>query len=133
MYSPKQKRKEKTEEKGFRAYFLRLFGKYDFRDERQFVIFTKWLVFIVLVFVETLIVLQHFDHFERNGGWKGLIALAVVCFVFTLSESLKLFVVKRSKGRIVFYVLDALAACCFLFVTGGVYPIVVYVLVLTEF
>lgn len=131
--SPAPKRKEKTDENRFRAYFLRLFGKYDFRNERQFVTFVKWLVFIVLLFVEALIFLQHFDDFEKNGGWQAFTALVVVSFVLTLSESLKLFVVKKSKVRTVFYVLDALAACCFLFVTDGFYPIIVYILVLTEF
>ena len=131
--SSPQKSKEKTEEKGFRAYFLRLFGKYDFRNEEQFVTFAKWLIFIVLLFVEALIFMEHFARFSASGGWKTFIFLCVISVVLTVSESMKLFIVKRSKGRTVFYVLDALAAFCFLFVTSGVYPIVVYILVLTEF
>lgn len=126
-------KEQRGEEKGLRAYFVRLFGKYDFRNEGQFIFFGKWLIFIVLFFVELLIVLQQIDGFSENGGWGNCIALLVVIFVLTLSEVLDLFAVKKNKGKIVFYILEALSACCLLFFTVGTYPIIVYMLVLTEF
>ena len=125
---------QRTDEKGLRAYFVRLFGKYDFRNEGQFVFFGKWLIFIALLFVELLILLQQLDGFFENGGWGNLIALLVVVFVLTLSEALDLFALKKgNKGKIVFYIFEAVSACCLLFFTVGTYPIIVYMLVLTEF
>ena len=127
-------REQRGDEKGLRAYFVRLFGKYDFRNESQFVFFGKWLIFIVLLFVELLILLQQLDGFSENGGWGNLIALLVVVFVLTLSEALDLFALKKkNKGKIVFYIFEAVSACCLLFFTVGTYPIIVYMLVLTEF
>ncbi len=114
-----------------RLYSIRLFGKYDIRDEQQFIKLGKWLIFIILVIMEGLIVLQHVDHFSERGGWGMLIAILAIETVLTLSEALKLFIVKQ--GRVIFYVIDAAAACCFMFTTVGMYPLIVYMLVLTEF
>ncbi|MBR2374697.1 MAG: hypothetical protein IKA88_00195 [Clostridia bacterium] len=124
---------EKGEDKRLRSYFVRLFGKYDFRNERQFLFFGKWLIFIVLVIVEALMLLQQLDRFEEWGGWKNFFALLVLESALTLSVALKLFVIKHTAGRMIFNVLDAVLACGFLFFTNGSYPIIVYMLVLTEF
>ncbi len=129
----REKLTERWEENKLRAYFLRVLGKYDFRDENRFVAFCKWLIFIVLVIVEALIVLYHLDNFEDRGGLPALIVILSIEFLLTLSEILKLFVFKKEKGRFVFYAVDALAACCFMFFTSGIYPVVIYMLVLTEF
>ena len=126
-------RKEKNEEKSFRAYFLRLFGKYDLRNEHQLIHLGKWLIFIVLLVVETLMLLRHINEFDERGGWRTLIAILVIGGILAVSQSLKLFVIKRNAGRIPLYVLDALAACWFVFLTSGTYPIVVCMLILTEF
>ena len=129
----KGKQSERKEEKRLRAYFVRLFGKYDIRNETQFVIFGKWLIFIVLILVETLIFMQHLDDYFQPKGWKIFIAILTVSTLLTLSEGLKSFVITKGKIRALFYTIDALAACCFMFVTGGVLPVVIYMLVLTEF
>lgn len=129
----KKRKREKSEKRERRYSFLRLFNKYDVRNERQFINFGKWLIFIVLVFVEALILLQHLYAFSRRGGWAILFALIAIETVLTLSQALKLFAVKKGKVRVLFYVADAIAASGFLFVTDGTYPIIVYMLVLTEF
>lgn len=126
-------RESRGEESRLRAYFVRLFGKYDFRNEGQFIFFGKWLIFILLLFVELLTVLQQIDGFPDNGGWGNFIALLVVIFVLTVSEALDLFAVKKNKAKVVFYIFEAASACCLLFFTVGTYPIIVYMLVLTEF
>ena len=59
--SPEKERK-KSEKGTWRNYFLRILGKYNFRDEKQFVRFAKWLIFIVLVVVEIFTVLQHINN-----------------------------------------------------------------------
>ena len=126
-------KKEKSEKRDLRSSFLRLFGKYDVRNEQQFIYYGKWLIFLVLVFVEVLVLLQHFYAFATRGVWSTLLATLIVETVLTLSQALKLFAVKSDKVRTVFYVLDAVAASGFLFITEGTYPIIVYMLVLTEF
>lgn len=130
---PRVSKKEKSEKRDLRSSFLRLFGKYDVRNEQQFIYFGKWLIFLVLVFVEILILGQYLYAFTRRGGWAMLIAIVGLETLLTVSQSLKLFAVKNGKVKMVFYILDLVAASGFLFVTDGVYPIVVYMLVLTEF
>ncbi len=125
-----EKRNERSE--AIRAYFVRLFGKYDFRNERQFLYFGKWLIFILLLLVESLAVLEHIDGFRTNGGWGVFLGLLGTVCLLSLSMAAQLFAVK-GKGRIVFYVADVVAACAFLYVAGGVYPLAVYMLVLTQF
>lgn len=129
----KEKKTERSEEKGIRAYFVRLFGKYDFRNEKQFIFFGKWLIFVCLIVVEGLLLLQQIDDFSARGGWKSLIGLLILEFCLTVLEGLKLFVIKKTKSRIVCHILDTLLACCFLFFTSGRYSSIVYMLILTEF
>ncbi len=129
----KTERTGKREERGFRAYFARLFEKYDFRNERRFVTLGKWLLFIVLVFVELLALLGHILSFEELGGWATLGALIAVSFTLGLSQALKLFVFKGNGIKVGFYTLDTLVACGFTFLTRGSYPMVLFMLVLTEF
>ena len=128
-----EKRAEKAEEGKIRAYFVRLFGKYDFSNERQFIVFVKWLIFIVLLTVELIIFIEQLNDFMHQrssfGAFIGLIAIEVF---LTVAESLKLFVVKGNK-RMVFHVFAALSACGTMFVTNGAYPLVIYMLLLTEF
>ncbi len=123
---------KKGEEKGFRASFLRVFGKYDLRNERQFVFFCKWLIFIVIVLVVGFIFMQHCMEFEARGGWTAFFWLVAVSGTLVLAEGLKLFIVK-GRARVVLYILDALSACGFTFVTDGTAAMLVYMLVLTEF
>ena len=122
-----------AEEKSLRAYFVRLFGKYDFRNEGQFISFCKWLLYILLLLVEGLVIWQQLTTAIDSGKWGMFVALLIVVAVLTLSEALMLFAVPRSRGKIVFYIFDALAACCFLLFTSDFYAVVVYALVLTEF
>ena len=74
------------EEHRFRAYFVRLFEKYNIRNEEQFLRIGKRLIFIILVLVESFIVLQQFDHFADRGGWKNFTMILVVESALTLSE-----------------------------------------------
>ena len=120
-------------EKGFRNYFVKLFEKYDVRNERQFITFGKWLLFIILVLVELLALVGHILAFETLGGWKTLGTLIVLASALAISQALKLFVFKGNGIKIGLYALDTLAACGFTFLTRGSYPMVLFMLVLTEF
>lgn len=131
--SEKKDKKVRGEENRLRAYFVRLFGRHDFRNEEQFNRFGKRLFFILLVLVELLVVLQRVDKFLKGGSIGNLLASSIVTCTLTLSMALQLFVVKGGKGKTVFYVVDAVLAGLFLFFTGGSYALLVYVLVLTQF
>ncbi len=121
----------KSEERGLRAYFVRLFNRYDIRDEKQFVMLGKWLIFLLLLVVEALILLQHLYEFSLRGGWGTLFAIVSVETALTLSSAMKFFIVQKKKGRLGFYLFDVVAGCAFLFITDGSYPLIVYMLVLT--
>ena len=132
----KNNRATETDEgqgKGFRAYFVHLFGKYGFRNEQQFLFFGKCLVFALLILVELLLLWQNIVLFDKRGGWPWFISLLIAEVLLTTLEALNLFVIKDEGKRIVFYVLNACVACSFLFFSTGTYPILVYMLVLTQF
>ena len=124
---------KKGEEKGFRAYFVRLFGKYDIRNEAQFLFFGKWIIFATLLFVEALIVLQQLDLAMHEEKWWKLMLFSSLGVVLSISFALKLFAIRGRGKRTVFYVLDALLACGFVFFERGNYSLIIYLLVLTGF
>ncbi len=115
-----------------RAYFVRLFGKYDFRNEAQFLFFGKWLVFILICLVEGLLLLQQFSECIDEGKWWRLMVVGAVVLALSVSISLQFFAVK-GRAKIVFYVIDVFAACTFPILAGGLYSLLVYMLVLTQF
>lgn len=130
----KTSKKERAEEKEkrLRAYFLRLFGKYNFRNEQQFLLFGKWLIFLALTTMELLLLWQYVVHFQENGGLPRLIVFLALAFVLSLSEAVNLFVVKNERLRTTLYAADVLLSCGFLFVTTGTYPLLLYMLSLTQ-
>ncbi len=125
--------KEKWTERGeaIRAYFVRLFGKYDFRNEQQFLYFGKWLIFILLALVEALVVLRGMEDFSARGGWSSFSWVLASVAILTACVALQLFAVKDVRKKIPFFVLDICVACVFLFFAGGVYSLIIYMLVLT--
>ena len=131
--SEKKDKKARGEENKFRAYFVRLFGRYNFRDEEQFNRFGKRLFFILLLLVELLVVFQRVSKFIEGGSLSNLLASCIVTVTLTLSMALQLFVLKDGVGKRVLYVVDTVASGLFLFFTGGVYALLVYALVLTQF
>ena len=89
--SKTQKRVGKWEELSIRNYFVRLFGKYDFRNEQHFLYFGKWMVLLLLLFVELWMILQHFDGFFHAGERVKTISLSAGVLVLTVSEIFQLF------------------------------------------
>ena len=123
---------KKSEETKGRTYFVRLFEKYDIRSEEGFSRLIKWTIFILLLVVEVLVLWESLPILAQKGGWIRFFLLFGGAIFLTLSEALKLFGMNKAKWRFVFYVIDAITACAFMFVAGG-YGIFVYMLVLTEF
>ncbi len=128
-----KKHGERGEENKIRAYFVRLFGKYDFRNEGQFLYFVKWLTFILLLLVELLILLKGLEGLYLLGGRVRMTWLVCVVTGLTLCMALQLFAVRGIKAKVWFYIADAVAACIFLFFVGGIYSLIVYLVVLTQF
>ncbi|MBQ7913345.1 MAG: sensor histidine kinase [Clostridia bacterium] len=126
------KRVERREENPIRNYFVRLFGKINFKNEAQFLYFGKWLVFLALLAVEILMILQHVGDFKGEKGWINAVVLISLVVILAASEAIQLFAV-RGKAKFVFYAIDTVAACGCLFFAYGVYPLVLYILVLTQF
>ncbi len=125
-----EKRSERSE--AIRAYFVRLFGKYDFRNEEHFLHFGKWLIFILVAVVECLLILQQLNECIRLGGWWRLIVVSAVMLALTVSIGIEFFVAK-GRAKIFFYVVDVVAACTFPIFAGGLYSVVLYMLLLTQF
>ena len=113
------------------AYFMGKIGKYDFHNEKSFLSFTKWLVFVALLVLDAVMILQQLS--TLHLGWLRFVLFLVTELVLTVSVALKLFAIKSDKGKIVFYVLDGIAACSISFFMDGFYPVIAYILVLTEF
>ena len=113
------------------AYFMDKFGKYDFHNEKEFLFFAKWIVFAALLVLDAVMILQQLS--TLHLGWLRFVLFLVTELVLTVSFALKMFVIKSDKGRIVFYVLDGIAACSISFFMDGLYPVIAYILVLTGF
>ena len=122
-----------TEERKFRDSFVRWFDKYDLRNEEGLVKFGRRLIFVCLLMVEISILFRYLGNFHAYGGWPIFGQLCGLIGVLTLSQALKLFFVKQHKNRIVLYILDACIASGFIFFTTGVFPLLIYLLILTQF
>lgn len=123
------KKKHTPPENAFRAYFLRLFDKYDLRNERQFNYFWKCLIFIALVIVVAILALGHIYTFGLDGMF---LLLAFFGGALLLVDGLKLFLAPKGRWRTALYAIEAVFASSFTFVTDGGAAMFVYVLVLTE-
>lgn len=116
----------------FRNYFVRLFGKYDFRNEKQFLVFAKWLLYVLLILIEVLLFWQQWDNWKTNEGAITNSILLGFELLLLLSEGLKFFVFKDGQRQTVFFVTNVIAACVILFCSAGTYPILIYILILSE-
>ena len=114
-----------------KSYFSKLFSRYDFRNEKRVIHLGKWLIFALLLFVEAFILMQFLSEFDRKAGIGEMMFLVIAIGTLTLFEWLKLFVVNSEKSGLSFYFFDLLVACSFLFVEGGIYALLIYVIVLT--
>ncbi len=132
MSEKKDKKTEKVEESKIRAYFVSLFGKYDLRNEKQFLFFGKWLIFIFLMLIELLVVLQGIERLIDGGRWGNMILRLSLVGVLTASMAVQLFAVRGVKGKLAFYIIDSLSACGFLYCTEGVFAPIIYLLVWTQ-
>ncbi len=132
MSGKKEKPPRSERGESIRAYFVRLFGKYDFRNEEQFLYFGKWLIFILLLLVEGLALLDGLDGFREKGGFPTFLGLLAVVVIQTIFTALQLFFVKKMGRKMVFCIFNAFGACSLFFFTDDMFSLVVYMLVLTQ-
>jgi signal transduction histidine kinase len=116
----------------FRNYFVRLFGKYDFRNEEQFLSFAKWLLYSLLILVEILLFWQQWYKWGTKEGRITNIILLGFEGTLLLSEGLKFFVFQNGHRQTAFFVTNVISACIILFCSKGTYPIIIYIVILSE-
>ena len=120
------------EDNRIKSYFVRLFGKYDFRNESQFILFSKVLLYALLVLVEVLMLWQQMRVWQTENGKWVLISLLACTGGLTVSEGLRLFVFKHGKKDVPFSIANLVFACGILFLADGTHPITIYILILSE-
>ncbi len=129
--NPRAEEEEKHKKHRFR--WLKFFEKPDFKEEKEFFLFGKRLIFILLVVVEFLILLPQISTAVNTRRWSSLAATLGVEVVLTVSEAVKLFAVKGFRNKIYCYIIDCVAAFVLTAVTGSTYLCTLYLIILTEF
>lgn len=117
----------------FQSYLNRLFGEGEDLQEDRLLLIGKWVLFGLLVLVELLILLQRVENLILTKDWFTFSVLIAAAFILTVAEAVKLFFWTQEHHRMVFYFIEIGAACGFMSTTEGTYPIMLYVLILTQF
>ncbi|MBQ8884806.1 MAG: sensor histidine kinase [Clostridia bacterium] len=124
------KRKRGTEGRFSVAKYLE---KMDVRQAAMFVRFGKWLIFSLLVFTELIVFLEQLSIAVSTGKSVALFIVIGVEALLTVSEALKLFVMRSLRGRAPCYGVDFLATLFLTALTGSTYLCTIYMIILTEF
>ena len=124
---------EQEEEAKIRAYFRRIFGEDKNIQEDRVLFIGKWVIFGLLLIVELLLLLQHMEILIETKKWVKFSILFAAALILTGAEALKMFILKKEKYNLVLYGIEAFAACGFVIATVGVYSLLLYILILTQF
>ncbi len=123
-----------TVEEGKLGEFLRrIFGADESAYEDRLSFIGKWVIFGLLLLVEVLLLLQHIEILVKTQNWIKFTILFAAALVLTIAETLKMFILKKEKYNVVFYAIEAGAAFGFVVATVGIYPLLLYILILTQF
>ncbi len=107
------------------------FEKHDIRDEKVFKKVFKTLIFVLVLFVQALIVLQFVDvDIKKSAGVWILFFCAVGGL--TVFECVTLFLVKKARYRLVCYLLDFLCIIVLCSIAGNTYLSILYMIIATE-
>lgn len=132
--NPSENNQPIQEEDGpFQAYLKRLFGGGDALYEDRLLFISKVVLFGLVLLVELLIMLQHAETLITEKSWAPFSVLFIAAFVLTVAEGLRFFFLKQDRYRKIFYFVEVCAACGFIVVSEGVYSLVLYLLLLTQF
>ena len=122
-----------AEEDKLRIFLRRLFGSDDDLKEERLLIIGKWIIFGLLLLVELLILLQHVEQLILTKNWWSFYTLIAMMSILTIAETLMMFTLKKEKYNFVLYGVEIGAACGSVVATTGVYSLLLYILILTQF
>ena len=124
---------EKRSENPFKSTFLLLFDKITFRNQESFMNFMKWMLFIILLVVQTLMLVQNIEKDGSVWEWIRLGITAALCFSFTALDSIQRFALKNKTAKLVLNTVNTVTSCLLVFFGRGVYPLLIFMVVLTDF
>ncbi len=121
------------EPKKRRENFVRALEKYDFKDEAHLLYAVKWVIYVILMFMELLVLLLHIEQFIEDGDWLAFLAFLIVACTLTITEAMKNFELADNPNERLYQTLEGLCACGFVAFTVGSYSLIIYLLILTQF
>ena len=113
--------------------FVNALEKYDFKDQERVLYVARWVIYVMLMFMELLVLLQHIELFIELGDWLNFVAFLTVACTLTITETVKNFNLYEMPNPRLFQTLEGLCACGFVAFASGSYPLTVYLLILTQF
>ena len=122
-----------AEEDKLRIFLRRLFGSDDDLKEERLLFIGKWIIFGLLLLVELLILLQHVEQLILTKNWWSFYTLIAMMCILTIAETLMMFILKKEKYNFLLYGVEIGAACGSVVATTGVYSLLLYILILTQF
>ena len=115
-----------------RSYFSKMFADSTSNGERRVIMFVKKTLSVILLIVELLILSQYVERWVSEGDWLIFLIASAAAVVIAVAQTLNLFVLKEEMHRIPLHAVQTIAVCIFLVLTKGVYPLFLYVLILTQ-
>lgn len=122
-----------AEEDKLRIFLRRIFGNDEGLKEERLLFIGKWIIFGLLLLVELLILLQHVEQLILTKNWWSFYTLIAMMSILTIAETLMMFTLKKEKYNFVLYGVEIGAACGSVVATTGVYSLLLYILILTQF
>ena len=129
----KQENPERKDKGSRPPKFVKAIEKYDFQNEERLLYIAKWVLYVLLMFMELLVLLQHIEQFISDGDWLTFLAFLIVACTLTITETLKNFELAENPNERLFQGLETISACGFVAFTVGSYSLIIYLLILTQF
>lgn len=126
------KKNRKDPEKN-RTPFVNALEKYDFKNEEHLLKAARWVIYVILMFMEVLVLLQHIELFIADGDWLTFLAFLIVACTLTVVEAVKNFELTENPNERLIQTLEGLCACGFVAFTVGSYSLLIFLLILTQF
>ena len=121
------------ESKKNKERFVKALEKYDFKDEAHLLQAARWVIYVILMFMEVLVLLQHIEQFIENQDILSFVAFLIVACTLTITEAMKNFDLNDEPNERLNQMLEGLCACGFVAFTVGPYSLIIYLLILTQF
>ncbi len=122
-----------AEEDKLHIFLRRVFGNDENLKGERLLFIGKWIIFGLLLLVELLILLQHVEQLILTKNWWSFYMLIAMICILTIAETLMMFTLTKEKYNFVLYGVEIGAACGSVVATTGVYSLLLYILILTQF